>query len=295
MPAIDDVEGSDVEESIPRARYKRGFVDAHVHLFPDRLFDAVWRWFDRHGWPIRYRLHTPEVLRFLFARGVDHVVALHYAHKPGIARSMNRFMADIARAEPRVTALATVMPGEPQAREILEEGFALGLSGVKLHSHVQGVAVDAAELEVVYETCLRHDKPVVFHAGREPSSSGYKGDPRLLCGVDRTAAVLRAYPKLRLCVPHLGADEITAYGRLLERHDNLWLDTTMVLAGYFSDDPESFRLVEARPDRVMYGTDFPNLPYAWDRELRRLAQRGLSDDTCARILGGTARAFFAIE
>jgi uncharacterized protein len=25
-------------------------IDAHVHLFPDRLYQAVWRWFDAAGW-----------------------------------------------------------------------------------------------------------------------------------------------------------------------------------------------------------------------------------------------------
>ena len=32
-------------------------------------------------------------------------------------------------------------------------------------------------------------------------------------------------------------------------------------------------LAEFRDDRVMYGTDFSNLPYAWDRKLNRLLNR----------------------
>lgn len=80
---------------------------------------------------------------------------------------------------------------------------------------------------------------------------------------------------------------------MLERYDNLWLDTTMALAGYFPvADPWS--LVEARPDRVLYGTDFPNLPFAWDRELRRIAARGFSEATLAAVLGETARGLHAI-
>ena len=59
-------------------------IDAHVHLFPDRLFDAVWRWFDTHGWLIRYKLYSREVIDTLLARGVERIVALHYAHKPGV-------------------------------------------------------------------------------------------------------------------------------------------------------------------------------------------------------------------
>src|SRR5690606_13814376 len=131
LPALDDAAGDYVPGSLPP------IVDAHVHLFPDPLFAAIWSWFERHGWPIRYRLHAREVLDFLFARGVERVVGLLYAHKPGIARALNQFMADLAADEPRLCGLATVLPGEPEAATILDEAFALGLRGVKLHCHVQ--------------------------------------------------------------------------------------------------------------------------------------------------------------
>jgi predicted TIM-barrel fold metal-dependent hydrolase len=289
-PAIDDEEGERVDPTLPFV------VDAHVHLFPDPLFEAIWRWFDRHGWPIRYKLHTPQVIDFALARGVGHIVALHYAHKPGIARGMNAYMAEIARKHPRVTGLATVFPGEPDAKLILEEAFAGGLGGVKLHCHVQCFSPDAPELSEIYETCILHDKPLVMHAGREPHSEGYKCDPHALCQVGRTEAVLRSYPRLRLVIPHLGADEFAGYGHLLERYDNLWLDTTMVLAGYFETDDRAFRLVESRPERIMYGTDFPNIPYAWDRELRHIGARARNwnDGMLGAILGDNARQFYRL-
>jgi hypothetical protein len=34
------------------------------------MFDAIWRWFDAHAWPVRYRLHAEEVIAFLRERGV---------------------------------------------------------------------------------------------------------------------------------------------------------------------------------------------------------------------------------
>ena len=144
LPPVDDEEGAEIDPSLPVPR--SSVVDAHVHLFPDRLFEAIWRWFDVHGWPIRYKLKTPDVIAFALARGVGHIVALHYAHKPGIARGMNAYMAEIVRTTARVTGMATVMPGEPDARRILEDAFASGLRGVKLHCHVQCFAPDAPEL-----------------------------------------------------------------------------------------------------------------------------------------------------
>ena len=44
----------------------------------------------------------------------------------------------------------------------------------------------------------------------------------------------------------------------------------------------------------MYGTDFPNIPYAWDRELVRIGAMDLGEDVLADLLGRTARRFFRI-
>ncbi|HYO56472.1 amidohydrolase family protein [Archangium sp.] len=285
LPALDDEEGPRLPEGLPPV------VDAHVHLFPDGVFEAVWRWFDQYGWPIRYKLHTPQVVSFLLSRGVHRVVALHYAHKPGMARFLNAYIAEVARAEPRVLGLATVLPGEEGAADILAEAFAAGLKGVKLHCHVQCFAPDAPALHEVYDACARAGRPLVMHAGREPASPQYKCDVHALCSAERVERVLEDHPGLKLCVPHLGADEFDAYERLLERHDNLWLDTTMMVADYF---PMALphRLLEVRPERILYGTDFPNLPYAWDREVKQLLALRLGDEVEAGILGQNALQLF---
>lgn len=285
LPALNDEEGARLPELLPPV------VDAHVHLFPDGVFEAIWRWFETHGWPVRYKLKAPEVLEFLFSRGVSRVVALHYAHKPGMARMLNRYVAELARSDPRVIGLATVLPGEPGAREVLREAFALGLRGVKLHCHVQCFAPDAPELHEVYEACVEAGVPLVMHAGRQPASRAYKCDVYALCGVERVERVLTDHPKLQLCVPHLGADEFEGYLRLLERHDSLWLDTTMMGARYFELDVPR-RLYEVRPQRVLFGTDFPNLPYAWDRELKQLLALRLGDESEAALLGQNALRLF---
>lgn len=287
LRALDDEERERLPASLPPV------IDGHVHLFPDRVFTSLWRWFEAHAWPIRYRLNTPAVVRFLLSRGIERMVALHYAHKPGMARMLNAYMAEVVRTHPGVHGVATVFPGEPDAAAILEEGFAAGLCGVKLHCHVQAFAPDAPALHAVYETCVRHDMPLVMHAGREPRSPAYPVDTYALCAAERVQRVLADYPKLRLCVPHLGADELERYAWLLERYDHLWLDTTMMLGDYFPLSVEA-RFWQVRPERILYGSDFPNLPYAWDREVRQLAQAALPETDRAALLGETARAFFRL-
>jgi len=81
---------------------------------------------------------------------------------------------------------------------------------------------------------------------------------------------------------------------MIEKYDNLRLDTTMMLAEYLPMDffPD---LAKFRNDRIMYGTDFPNLPYAWDREIKRLSRQNLSPDSLAKFLGQNAVEFYQIR
>jgi len=288
LPALNDPEGERVPESLPFT------VDAHVHIFPDDLFPSIWEWFDRFAWPIRYKLKAVAVPEFLLARGIGHILALQYAHRPGVARKLNDYMAKFCSRSAQITGTATVFPGEEGDTDILEDAFQLGLTAVKLHSHVQCFDMNSEAMHRIYEVCAAHDKPLVMHAGREPKSPAYECDPHELCSASKLEQVLKDHPALKVCVPHMGADEFVAYRRLLERYDNLWLDTAMVLAGYLPvNDPPV--LSEMRSDRVMYGTDFPNLPYAWDRELRRLCELGLPEESLARILGENAVQFFSIR
>ncbi|HUB06066.1 MAG TPA: amidohydrolase family protein [Myxococcales bacterium] len=267
-------------------------IDAHVHLFPPRVFEAIWRWFDRHAWQVRYRLHAEQVIEHLASRGVKRLVGLAYAHVPGMARELNRFMAETARAHPEVVPLATVLPGEPDAEGVLREAFGpLGLRGVKIHCHVQKLAPDDPRLDPVYRACADARLPAVVHAGREPASEAYGVDTRALCSAEAVERVLQRNPALTLVVPHLGAGEYEAYGRLLATHEKLWLDTTMAVAGFLQPGPPP-TVFPAQAARLLYGTDFPNVPYAWDRELKRILAAGLPPEPLAALLAGNARRVF---
>ncbi len=289
LTSVNDQEGASIPAGLPPV------IDAHVHVFPSRVFSAVWQWFDDHAWRIRYRMSTSGVFDFLLSRGIQRIVALQYAHKPGIASELNRYMVEKCRRHGhRVQGLATVFPGEEGTREILEEAFAHGLAGVKLHAHVQCCDLHSDGMQRVYDCCQEHGKPLVIHAGREPKSTAYRCDPHEICSVDRVAHVVRNFPRLRLCVPHLGFDELAAYRALIDKVDNLWLDTTMVLADYFPIE-DDICLDHYRPERIMYGSDFPNIPYAWDRELKRLARQSLSQGRLERLLYCNAVDFFNLS
>ncbi len=283
LGGTDDAEGATVSASLPPV------WDGHVHLFPDPVFEALWRWFEAYAWPVRYRLKAPEVLRFVLDRGVRRVIGLAYGHKPGMSRALNAFMAGLAKEEARLVPFATVLPGEPDARQVLVEAKGLGLRGVKLHCHVQAFAVDSEEALAVFAACDALALPVLVHAGREPKSPAYRVDPYALCGAARVERVLSTFPKLRVCVPHFGADEIDDYAAMLARHEGLFLDTTMLLSGFFGAAP--WDVVRGAPERILYGTDFPNVPYAWDRELRAIEAAALTPAALEHVLAKSAARF----
>jgi uncharacterized protein len=289
LPSVNDPEDSTIPAGLPPV------IDAHVHVFPSSIFSAIWKWFDENAWHIRYQMTTSGIFEFLLSHGIKHVIALQYAHKPGIARQLNKYMSEKSREyDNRVTGLATVYPGEKDAVNILQEAFDSGLGGLKLHAHVQCFDMNCEPMHRLYECCQINRKPVVMHVGREPKSLSYSCDPYQLCRADKLEDILKYFPDLKVCVPHLGFDEILAYQKLIEKYDNLWLDTTMVITDYFPIE-QKIDLNRYRSDRIMYGSDFPNIPYAWDRELKELSAADISDDAVEKICSKNAADFFSIK
>jgi hypothetical protein len=98
----------------------------------------------------------------------------------------------------------------------------------------------------------------------------------------------------------MGMDEIKEHIALLAEFPNLYLDTTMAITDYFTTltgivmiAPDELReLLNTWHHRIMYGSDFPNLPYAWDHELTLLQQLGLTGAAYDDILSHTATAFY---
>ena len=294
LPEVRPITGTAEEIARADSRVARGMlsnaIDVHTHLWPEGFYRAICDWFDEHAWRIRFRGTAEEAIDVLRRAGTQKNVALVYAHKPGVARILNSFLGEVCRADPSVLGVGTVMPGETDARAIVREAITVhGLRGIKLHCHVQCISIDEPRTMEVLEECALLGVPAVVHAGREPRlMTGYGIDPHVMCGAARTENVLRALPGLVLVIPHLGLDEVTRHFELLSRYENLHLDTAMTCAEYF-EVPVDFSRIAHFSDRVLYGTDFPIIPFeAPNRELHVLARRIESDEAFERIARGNA-------
>jgi predicted TIM-barrel fold metal-dependent hydrolase len=284
---VDDPASRDESSAPP------GVIDAHVHVFPERVFAAIWDWFDENAWVIRYRLTAEAIDAFLTARGVERYIALNYAHAPGMAESLNRFTLEFAAQHPRCIPCATVLPGEPDAEGILDRALSAGAKVVKIHCHVQRVAPDLPVMDAVYRQVVAHDALLVIHCGSEPTLPGYGFDFGSLTA-DALDQALCRFPEMKVSVPHFGFAETADYEVLLDRYEHLYLDVSTMLAEFFDERPPP-GILERRWQRLLYGSDFPNLPYAWDRDLRAIEAAGLTEAQKAAVLGGNTRRLLGLS
>jgi len=250
---------------------------------------AIWRWFETHAWPIEYKLFADEAVAKLKAEGVTRCVSLHYPHQTGMAESLNLWAQRLGEKYPEfVVPFGSLHPDDAGKEKILKACFDdYGFKGLKFHCHVQKMAPEDKRMESIYEICQERDKIVLIHCGNGPHfkenpTAGYGYDVTEISGAKHFERTIRKYSNLRFVVPHLGFEEIDRFVGMLEDYPNLYLDTTMTLAKFF---PHEIRRewFERHTDRILFGTDFPNIPYEWKREKEGLLALNLGEEKEAAI------------
>ena len=270
-------------------------IDAHVHLHPPRLARAIERWFADHGWTSGHPFEPAAVADALAARGVHRFCFFSYAHKPGMARELNRWLGAQALRMPQAIALGTLHPDDPDLDEVASEATGqLGLRGFKFHHSVQRFHVDDERLFPVYERAEAAGHVFVLHVGTMPYRDAFTG-------VERFAGLMARFPRLRVCVAHMGAFQSAEFLALLSRYPHLYVDTTMAMTplatAYVGADPAAVSDADLRQwqDRVLFGSDFPLVPYDYDEERRWAWERGLDESVRRKIFHDNALRFFGLD
>jgi predicted TIM-barrel fold metal-dependent hydrolase len=283
----------------PRRMYQKltkiPIIDTHVHVFPQKLFEAVKHWFEGFAWKFRYEGSPEELLQAQFDNGVAGLVLLSYAHRPGIADQLNGYVASLIKRFPHTVGMGTLHPEDKNHGDIIKRAHEeLGLCGVKLHCHVQKMAPDDPVLFPTYEALIQFDMFLNIHAGREPAIDAYGLDVRAISGARRVEKILKRYPQLRIIVPHLGFDESDLFYSLLDVHPTLYLDTTMMLADFFDAPVDREKLIQYA-DRILYGSDYPHIPYSMEREVRGILEMDLGEEVTRKIFYENATKVFPIK
>lgn len=278
-----------------------GFFDVHTHFYPEPMGTKVRAVFESAGpligrpWPIRYRGTDEELVATLQGFGVRRFSQLTYAHKPGMADYLNGWSAGFVDRFPDALRCGTFFP-EPDAGEYVGKRLAEGVQLWKVHVQVGAFHVTDPLLDEVWERIEEAGVPVILHAGSGPV-------PTEFTGPGPVAELLRRHPRLPLVMAHLGAPEYREFMEMAETYDHVRLDTTMAFTSFFDEMGGAFpddllpRLVDLR-DKVLLGSDFPNIPYAWGEQvdaLTALTERhsGIDDAWLARVLWRNAEELFA--
>jgi hypothetical protein len=250
-----------------------GLVDIHTHFLPDRMMRRVWAHFDEAGpligrpWPITYRGDEASRLAHLRQMGIRRFTALTYAHRPGMAADLTDFALGLAAVEPGCVPSATFFPEDgvlDQVRSALERGARV----FKVHAQVGGFDLREPVLDPVWGLLADAAVPVVVHVGSGPvPREGFTGP-------DKLEGVMRRHPDLTAVVAHLGAPEYAEFLDLAGSYPRLHLDTTMVFTDFFEAGApfptELLPRLADFADRVVLGSDFPNIPYNYAHQLEAL-------------------------
>ncbi len=226
-------------------------IDAHNHVFPDKLADkaavSIGNFYDLPP----YCAATVENLKINGDKnGVDKFLICSTSMTPHQTAGINDFMA-LLNEDERFVALGTINPNDENWREEIERVKALGLHGIKLHSDMQRFNLDDERMIERYRYMRDLDLPVLFHMG----------DKRYdFSAPIRLANVLRRIPDLKCIAAHMGG-----YSKWNEAYDvlpvldNLYFDTSSAL-GLMSNE-QALRFIDKHgADNILFGSDYP----LWD-------------------------------
>ncbi|WP_420879780.1 amidohydrolase family protein [Rhodococcus sp. (in: high G+C Gram-positive bacteria)] len=272
-------------------------IDVHTHFMPKNVMDKVWAYFDSAGpltgreWPIRYRSEEDTRVAHLREFGVGRFTSMLYPHKPEMAAWLNQWAADFAARTPDCLHTATFYP-EASAPQYVASALDAGARVFKSHIQVGDYDPNDPLLDAVWGLLEDSGTPIVIHCGSGPAPGRYTGP-------DRIATLLARHPRLALIVAHMGMPEYAEFLDLADRYPLVQLDTTMAFTD-FTEAQIPFPRHEVPRlrdlgDRILFGSDFPNIPYSYLDALDALTRFDLGDDWVRAVVHGNAVRLFGIE
>lgn len=272
-----------------------GLVDVHTHFMPKPVMDKVWKYFDSAGplvgrpWPIAYRADESRRVELLREFGVRGFTALVYPHKPDMAAWLNQWAAEFARSTPDCLATATFYP-EPCAADYAEAAIRDGVQVFKAHIQVGHYDPNDGLLDKVWGVIEDAGVPIVIHCGSGPVPGKHTGPEPI-------RQLLRRYPRLRLIIAHMGMPEYAAFLDICESAADVRLDTTMVFTPFVEETmpfpADQLGRLRQLGDRILFGSDFPNIPYGYADAMRSITQLpGIDDDWLRAVFYQNAATLF---
>ena len=240
------------------------------------------------AWPVHYRLPEDERLAVLERSACAPSRALLYPHKPGMAESLSAWARDFAAAHARLRLDRHVLPravgGGLRARGA--RGRDADLQGARAGRRLRPARRAARpRLGACWPRPGRRWSCTAA-AARSPARTPAR---------DRSARCWPRHPRLTAVIAHAGAPEYAEHlelaAALPERpprhHDGRH---AVPRTRWRRCGPTSSRSSATCGDRIVLGTDFPNIPYPYAEQLAALEAFDLGPTGCAPSAGTTPTA-----
>ncbi len=276
------------------------YIDAHCHFFPPQIFQAIWDFFEKtdengniQGWSINYKLSTKELVSLLETHNVKAFTTYNYAHKQGVANYINDWVNQFCKKYKNAIPFGCVWPGDKDRIEYTRKNLDdYNFFGIKIQPLVQEFYPNDERMYEIYDLILDRGKWICFHAGTAPYRNKYVGYKNFI-------KFLEKYPDINVIVAHMGAFEYKEFLALLDKHENLYLDTAVI---FIPDNVFPERKVKrttpveltSYQDRILFGSDFPNIPFEYQQSTKGLLELDLSKKFYENIFFNNAKRLFNI-
>jgi predicted TIM-barrel fold metal-dependent hydrolase len=276
------------------------YIDVHCHFFPIEIFKAIWDFFEQkdhrgtvRGWNIFYKSTPEELVKILEDHNVKAFTTFNYAHKEGIADFINEWTRKFVENHKNAIPFGCIWPDDKDKVEYIKKIFDnYNFKGLKIQPLVQNFYPYDERLIDVYDLIVDKGKWYTVHAGTAPYKNPYVGYKHFV-------KLMEKYPDMNVIVAHLGAFEYKKFFNLLDKYENLYLDTAMI---YIPDNIFPERTVK-RPkpdmlisyqDRILFGSDFPNIPYEYERSTKGLFELNMPYEFYKKIFYENAKRIFKL-
>ena len=254
-------------------------ADIHTHFFPEVVMKLIWKWFDKVNWEITCKGNDDKRVEVLNKNKVKYYTTLNYAHKKNMAESLNLWVYQNYKMLKGAIPFGTFYPENKVLDYVKRSYEEYGFKGYKLHLEVGKFDINESILSPVFHYIENNKIPIVIHTGNAPLSGDYTG-------INFFSKFIRKYPQLYAIIAHMGAGEVEEYSTLLGEYSNLRMDTTMVFVDFYATgenlDP-FISILSEYPDQILFGSDFPNIPYNYSHPVEKLLNSGLDEDILRKV------------
>lgn len=262
-------------------------IDAHCHIYPDKIADkAAQAISDFYGGLHHIGGDVATLLSLMDQQGIDYAVVNSAAMTPHQVESVNRFLWESAqRHADRFAPVGSIHPDCTAAEQDAAVGYLTqrGFHGVKLHPDMLRIPLDDPRMFSIYARCQEAGLPVLLHTGdiRYDYSNPNRLEP-----------VLKAFPALTVVGGHFaGRGVFREAADNLSRYPNLHADCSSSF-NVMTTEEILYCIRAYGSKRLMFGTDYPVMRP--NEDLDCLFRLSLPEQALEDILWRSATAIYAL-